>query len=52
MNLDLLKNSTIEDVKDAIMQKAPLTSFGPDGFNVGFYYFYWHVLKEEVTMVV
>lgn len=52
MNLDLRENPTIEDVKDAIMQKAPLTSPGLDGFNVGFYYLYWHVLREEVTMAV
>lgn len=36
----------------AFKQMAPLKSFGPDGFDPGFYQTYQHLVGDEVTSVV
>lgn len=52
MNNSLLVTFTKEEVEMALRQMAPLKYPGPEGFNLGFYEIYWHLLGEEVTSMV
>lgn len=52
MNEALLIKFTKIEVKEALMQMAPIKSQGPDGFNAGSYKFFWHFVGEDVTSIV
>ena len=40
------------EVKEALNQMAPLTALGPDGMSPIFYKSFWHIVGEDVTVVV
>lgn len=52
MNSNLAATFTREEVEMTLKQMAPLKSPCPDGFNLGFYQTYWHIVEDEVTSVV
>lgn len=52
MNSELTKTFTKEKVEMTLIQMAPLKSPSPDGFNPCFYQTYWHIVSENVTLVV
>lgn len=52
MNAELTKQFTKQEVKIALKQMAPMKLPRLDNFNPSFYQTYWHIVGEEVTLVV
>lgn len=52
MNLQLLFEFTIEEIRRALSKMQPLKVPGPDGFSVGFYQRNWATIGGEVCNVV
>ena len=52
MNLELLKEFTMEEVGSAFQQMAPLKASRLDGFTTGFFQNNWPLVGEEVCCVV
>lgn len=52
MNEILSKIFMREEVETTLKQMAPSKSPGPDGFNLGFYQTYWHIVGDEITSIV
>ena len=52
MNDFLTKEVTREEIKTAVFQMSPYKSPGSDGFSACFYQKYWHVVGEDVCLVV
>ena len=52
MNSDLNRPFLAEEVQRALHQMAPLTTLGPDGMSLIFYKSFWHIVGNDVIMVV
>jgi hypothetical protein len=52
MNEGLMQAFTIEEVRTALNQMAPLKALGPDGFSACFYQKNWAIVGLEVSQVV
>lgn len=52
MNLDLVKDYSVEEVKKALFDMAPSKAPGIDGFTAGFYQQHWDILGDDLSMVV
>lgn len=48
-NVVLTRRNTNEEIKEDLMQMAPLKSPSPNGFNANFIQAYWHVVGTEVS---
>ncbi|XP_042974662.1 uncharacterized protein LOC122306298 [Carya illinoinensis] len=52
MNVELTKDFTKEEVKEALNQMHPTKSPGPDGMPPLFFQQYWHIVGNAVTCAV
>ena len=52
MNLELVKEVTMEEVSLALNQMSPFKAWGPDGFNAGFYQEHWSEVGNEVFLAI
>ena len=52
MNTELLRDFTMEEIRDALRQMAPLKAPGLDGLNACFYQTNWTILGDEVCKSV
>ncbi|OMO52011.1 reverse transcriptase [Corchorus capsularis] len=52
MNMDLLKEVTMAEVKDVVFQIGSLKSPGPDGSNGQFYHRFWDIVKGDLFKMV
>lgn len=51
-NANLLRNFTVDDVREALFSMAPDKSPGPDGFNPGFYQHFWLEIGADVSQFI
>ena len=52
MNVDLVKEFTELEVKEALNQMAPLKVPGPDGMPPLFYQHFWATMQHDVTLAI
>ena len=52
LNSNLSGDFQASEVKQALNKMAPLTAPGPNGMSPVFYKTFWHIVGEDVTMVV
>ena len=52
MNVDLVKEFTKLEVKEALNQMAPLKAPGPDGMPPLFYQHFWATMQSDVTSAI
>ena len=52
MNVDLMKEFTELEVKEALNQMAPLKVPGPDGMPSLFYQHFWSTMQHDVTSAI
>lgn len=46
------KSFTAEEVKEAVFQMHPLKALGPDGLPAIFFQEYWHIVGQDITLLV
>lgn len=51
-NKDLIKISSLEEIKESIWQLHLLKSSGPYGFPAIFYRFYWRIVQNRIVWCV
>lgn len=51
MNMMLLRQFNVEDVKIALFQMGPTKAPGPDGMNALFFQKFWHIVGPDVIQV-
>ena len=52
MNVDLIRDFTIEEVRLALNQMHPTKAPGSDGMSIIFYQKYWAIVGNDVTNMV
>ena len=52
MNVDLVKEFTELEVKEALNQMEPLKAPGPDGMPPLFYQHFWATMQHDVTLAI
>ena len=52
INVDLMKEFTELEVKEALNQMAPLKVPGPDGMPPLFYQYFWSMMQHDVTAAI
>lgn len=52
MNSELNKPYTLAEIHLALNQMGPLKSPGLNGFNVGFFQSYWHIVSHDVSETI
>lgn len=51
-NIALTSPITVEEVELAVFKMKSFGSSGLDGFPLGFYQHFWHLLKDDIVRVV
>lgn len=52
MNMELLRDFTVEEISTTLNQMSPLKALGPDGFSVSFFQKHWATVGNEVSKAV
>ena len=48
----LSREYSADEIKVALFQMGPIKAFEPDGMNALFYQKFWHIVGDDVTVVV